>query len=317
MSNAVRDLIVLRHGINSSPESMEFLREWLERVEGSEPQPEMNNEAYAWKRPVLEQGIAFARRIIELYRPEKHRRIILIGHSQGGLLCRVAAVLLAGRSTVVGHGLSAVNASAFGRDVAQLLATWTSDDRTNATRVAPALAGLVMLATPNAGAFTFGQLSLLGRLSAAGLRGLVSPFGVRDLPDLMTDRLPRLLQHYRVGSIKYVSISGSAVSRYSGLQYEDLADLPYLGRLGVRLELPNDSVVEDVSVDLANGPLPCEIEDLAAQYEHVRAYIDCTAVAHTSIHSAPEVAELVKHRLRKWLALAASVTAPSPPDPAM
>ncbi len=312
MSSATRDLVFVRHGMNSDRTSMESLCDRLRRVKAPQLEPEIDNSTYRWKEPVLAEGIALARAIIGTYQPLQHRRIVLIGHSQGGLICRVAAAMLAGTCDAVMPGRSTLNDAGFGRVIGDLLATWVGADRAGAAVVGPALAGVIMLGTPNGGAFTFGQLSLVGRPFAAMARQIVSPFGMKNLPDLTTDRLPRLLQHYRVPSVKYLSVSGSAISRYSSVNYDDLASVPLIGRLGARLELPNDSVVEDCSVDLEQAPLPCEIADMATQYEHVRAYVDCTSVAHTAIQSNDTVIAIVKDRMNRWLPAPPLVAAPPP-----
>jgi pimeloyl-ACP methyl ester carboxylesterase len=305
MNPTPRDLLVIRHGINSNSGSMQYLADRLKEVEPGEPEPEVDNVDYPWKAPVMENGLELARRIVSLYKPEAHRRVVMIGHSQGGLLCRVAAVALAGRrrgtaGNAGGFGRAMFDASAFGAEMAQLIGGWSADDRENAARTGPALCGVVMLATPNAGALTFGQLSMLGRVTAAVVRRLTPSFGIRDLPDLTTDRLSSILQHYSVPSIKYLSISGSAINRYSVANHDDLVEVPVVGRLGVHLERPNDMIVEDSSVDLGEAPLPSEIEDIDAQYEHIRAYIDCTSVSHTGIQENFEVIRLVRSRLRRW-----------------
>lgn len=252
---------------------------------------EIDNDDATWKAPVLQSGLQLARKVLDTFDVNRHKRIILIGHSQGGLLSRVAAAAICDPnfSTILstrGYKLDPDD--------------WPDSYQQLARTTSPYLKGVITLATPNAGAFTFGQLSLSGRLVLKAKTKLAGLLGVHDIADLTTDRLFRFLQHLRVPDVHYLSISGSIVSRYSKANHDDLAMIPLVSRLGIHLEKPNDGIVEDCSVDLSQAPLPSEIYDPANQYEHIRVYRDCIDVSHVNIHSNNTVVEMIRDRIAQW-----------------
>jgi hypothetical protein len=128
---------------------------------------------------------------------------------------------------------------------------------------------------------THGQLSLLAHF-------LRKPFSsyANSVVDLTTDHLYRFLQRYAV-NIPALSLSGSAVSVLSNQARGPL-------RIATGLKMPNDGIVEDVSVDLTQSVLPNEIvNSLSSRYLHLRAYPDCTDVWHTNIHQNSLVQDFV------------------------
>src|SRR5207249_1740355 len=113
---------------------------------------------------------------------------------------------------------------------------------------------------------------------------------VESAKDLTTDRLFRFLQRYSVRT-PVLSVSGSQWSRFA-LASGQLSGL--LGRAGIKLDMPHDSIVEDRSVDLASSILPNEVVHLGSgPYLHLRAYNDCTEVGHGNIYDDPAIRKYV------------------------
>lgn len=287
MSPTKDDLIFVRHGILSRPEAMAGLAGRLEQI----PNTKVDNSNANWKLPVLKSGLRLACEVVKKSGESEPRRIILIGHSQGGLVCRIAAVAICDPR---------FSANVPVKDTAAELNTWRNECQQHAARVASYLRGVITLATPNAGALTFGQFSIAGRLLLKSTTKVANLLSVRDVADLTTDRLFRILQNFRVPDVKYLSISGSVVSRYSKANHDDLSEIPFLSRLGVHLEKPNDGIVEDCSVDIRQALLPPEIRDLDKQYEHVRTYRDCIDVNHVNIHGNDVVVDIIRSRIAQW-----------------
>jgi hypothetical protein len=129
---------------------------------------------------------------------------------------------------------------------------------------------VVTLATPNAGAITYGQLTVQAQLALLAAKRLAAIGGWKNFDELTTDRLFRIFQNLTIPDVRFLSISGSRVNRYRTISARTLSSVPVIGRLGLYLELPNDLIVEDSSVDLGKAPMPCELDDLATQYTHVQ-----------------------------------------------
>lgn len=224
-------LVVLRHGVRSSA-AMAELRKYMEKTP---PGCKIDNEDYDWEDFVLHNGIELAEQVLDtLAKKPALTRVIFAGHSQGGLVCRVAVAALCARAEL-------------------RAALWL---RTTAHSASDEATG---------------------------------------------DRLFTILQKVRVRRVQYVSISGSSVSRYSSLAsaHLSLAQIPVIGRLAPALDLPNDGVVEDSSVDLRESPLPPEIADLDRQYQHVRCYIECVRMRHTDLHSDENVLNALEN-VSRW-----------------
>src|SRR6266508_440531 len=270
-------LVVICHGVASKAANMDSLKMAL--MQKCKPlQMRAHSHDAEWRASVLLEGIRLARWICS--NAKEHSSIVLIGHSQGGLVCRVAVAALCCKRQLydaVAGVRYAEDAYRFGA----LDALRALEHSTDFESIEARVKGIITLATPNSGVFTFGQLSMTGKVIQAGVRLLGSAVGINNLTDLTTDRLFRILQHVHVPRVRYLSISGSSVNRFSLLSHQDLSQLPLVWRLGLHLELPNDTVVEDFSADIRNAVLPPEIVDIAAQYEHIRWYRDCSKVNHT------------------------------------
>ena len=163
--------------------------------------------------------------------------------------------------------------------------------------------GVVTIATPNAGALTLGQMSL-----AAGLVGnmLVETasllHGAHNLHDLTTPKLFLEFERWRV-SARYLSISACCVNRY-GRRWSDLLAKSWFERVAFRLDVPNDLIVEDSSVDLGQSLIRPEV-DLSVNYRHVRAYPKSIELSHWNVKDSETVGRVISGNL-KWLVCAPS-----------
>jgi pimeloyl-ACP methyl ester carboxylesterase len=291
MSNT-NTLVIFRHGLFADETSMQPLEKY---INGHVlPGCMTDNEPYRWQDRVLDTGIDLAKYLLsKLAGDPKIQKIIMVGHCQGGLVCRVAAATICDHAGLLG--------SFWRRDD-----PWLTNARTELRTMDAALLGearkrmhsVVMLGTPNSGMYTYGQLSMLATIAVRETTRLVTVRGWNNFTELTTDRLFTLLQKVRVPDVKYVSLSGSSHSRYGAALGVKLADLPLISRLAPSLEVPNDGIVEDSSVDLGDAPLPPEIEDLDKQYKHVRSYTECIRVAHRELAWDQNVFD--KLRLTTW-----------------
>jgi pimeloyl-ACP methyl ester carboxylesterase len=306
-------LLVLQHGILSDASAVQKIHEALKPLKPDY----VHRPSYPWRDSVLETGIGLAQTIEELVRHEPELkgagpcRIVFVGHSQGGLVCRVAAAALCDPMGLV-LGIRRTQYPMDASRETELLGYLSQRDGASAQQHGLAVVGVAMMATPNDGAFTNGQLTIEARAFGMAGRPLLDRLGRRNYADLTTPQLFRVLQHARVKAVHYLTISGSSVNRFSRVAMDDLAQLPVLKRLAPHLDRPNDGVVEDRSVDLGSVTLPTEIGTLAGRYEHLRCYIDCDDVSHTNIHDAPNVLAALEERVRAWLQLPAVAGAPSP-----
>jgi pimeloyl-ACP methyl ester carboxylesterase len=253
-------VVVIRHGFWSNEEVFFGLAKALETC------GKIDNEPYDWIDPVVVNGVRLALHISKL-EPAK-RPLYFVGHSMGGLVCRIAIIALSNPGALRRYLLSSRN-------------NWNFDAVQVAQRcreiIARKVDGLVMLATPNSGAFTHGQTALLsskiGRLLA---------WKVRSIEDLTSIHFFRLFQHFAT-STPTLSISGSSNSGFA-------TKLSGVHSLALNLNLPNDSIVEDSSVDLNQSILPNEItNNTSSKYLHLRAYENCTDVTHFNIYDSPNV----------------------------
>ena len=269
-----------RHGIMSSKESMDYL---VQRLGDTGYFRQANNECYKWNRPVVESGLKLACQALPTI--QAGEQVLLVGHSQGGLVCRVAAVALAGKHLGT--------CGPFTNRISQ----WQSGKKLSA--VDRRTLGVVTIATPNAGAMTFGQTSvaaeLLGRtiLEAAGLLHQLS-----NIEDLVTPRLFQELENWQVNA-RHLSISAVCVNRYNRGLVGSLKELLPMRRVSVRFNVPNDLVVEDSSTDLRQSLIRPEV-DLVENYKHVRAYPTAISLDHSSIRESPEVAKVIAENL-DWI----------------
>jgi len=154
---------------------------------------------------------------------------------------------------------------------------------------------IITLATPNSGAMLQGQISGIPSLLKLGLN-LFPPTNLESVADLTTDRLFRFLQNFAVPT-PLLSISGSKGNRFARAS-GTISRL--LGKKGLRIEMPNDLIVEDRSVDLHYSILPNEfIHHGASKYLHARCYVDCTNVWHSNIYNDRNVRQLVVDCLQR------------------
>ncbi|MGB8479763.1 MAG: hypothetical protein WCE63_13155 [Acidobacteriaceae bacterium] len=258
--------VYLRHGFASNGNIFQALET---TINSSLPGSLVDRSTYDWKDPVMINGLRLAHEIVD---SAEKRPVYLVGHSMGGLVSRVAAIALHDPQAMWQH--------------LNLLPVEWNFDRAEAKSLCStlqkrAIAGVVTLATPNSGAVTHGQMSLLAHFFRRSFSSHAA-----SIVDLTTDHLFRFLQRYAV-DIPTLSISGSALSVFSKQARGPL-------RVAMGLKMPNDGIVEDASVDLTQSVLPNEIVNSpSARYLHVRAYPDCTDVWHTDIHGNMRVQEFV------------------------
>ena len=267
-----------RHGMFSDSKSMDFLVGALEETGlfGS-----ANNECYEWRNRVVATGLCLATKVV---RTAPDGCVLLVGHSQGGLVCRVAAVLLAGTHLT--------NCGQF----TETILKW--QDRFNVPELTPRKLAVVTIATPNAGAMTFGQMSVAAQISGRAIKEAARIGGFHNLEDLTT---PVLFQEFENWSVKakYLSISGVCVNRYDRRWVHNLAELLPIRRVSIRFDIPNDLIVEDSSTDLRQSLIRSEV-DLAGSYRHVRAYPKSILLDHSSVRESDEVVRVIIENL-DWL----------------
>lgn len=257
-------IIIIRHGILSSLVPFQPLAAWLQT---EFPAATVDNQSYDWKQSILLNGALLGGHIQANYAND--RDLILIGHSMGGLVCRVAACFLIGNSFQSSSAL----ANGYRPDDVRTISNLHFKKRS--------INGMVTLATPNSGAMLGGQLGLL----MGAVRRFVN-MTHQGIQDLTSPRLFCVLQGYKV-STKVLTVSGSDFNRFSQVSG---ALSSWLKHGGLRLDLPHDRVVEDRSVNLQESILPNEIlHQGASACKHLRAYENCTEITHTNIYDDPVV----------------------------
>ena len=270
--------IFFRHGMGADHGSMEKLSAMLKGADGVEIG---NNCTYKWKEPIVPSGLELASQVVST---EHSGGVLLVGHSQGGLVCRVAAVALTGRPAVGEGGCDEIRQWQCGNG-----RKWKAGGGL----------GVVTIGTPNSGALTYGQMSIhveaLARTTVEAVEWLG---GVANIRDLMTPRLFQELEQWRVDA-RYLSVSAVCVNRYSRGVIPDLANLLPFKRVSIRLDVPNDELVEDSSTDLRQSVIRPEV-DLEVNYRHVRAYPRAIDLHHSSVRTSPEVAKVILEHLG-WL----------------
>jgi hypothetical protein len=302
----------LYHGVISDDENMRPFKDSLTASLGKVPvaQASVVTRTYVWSSPVLETAITEAEDICE--RDRTTDDLVLVGHSQGGLLCRLIAACIC-QPEGVRLGLSEEKVCALSKSNGLQSRLLNLEEHANRKAVTERLLGVVTIASPNNGALTFGQLSMLGRMLSKAGRFVASGLGQANWTDLATDRLFRILQYVNIDTVRYLSVSASGVNRFSPLKHGDLSLLPIVDRLGMHLDLPNDGVVEESSANLANATWKTEVKDVTVQHEHVSWYLGCGAATHTSVHSRQEVATLIAARIGLWLDSAPGKSRAQPP----
>src|SRR5712691_5999785 len=152
----MKKLIVMRHGYRSDANVLTPLAEYLYRRQDAD----VDNQSYDWTHSVIRNGVELA---ADLEKRFPGRPIVLVGHSLGGLVCRVANIALQCSnfaSIMASHGKTwdypesdIAIAEAYGR---------RKEDRTAAVETSsysesPEIRAVVTLATPNSGAITKAQ----------------------------------------------------------------------------------------------------------------------------------------------------------------
>lgn len=271
-------IIYIRHGICSSHTPFIPLKQYLA---STFPNATIDNVSYDWRDSVLVNGARLANQILK---GPQNRPIILIGHSMGGLLCRVANVIFRDPKKFDFHAFNLAPQLTYKQtDVAEI-ATYRFS---NAVMPTPTL--LIALATPNSGAMLHGQVSGIPSLLKLAFN-LFPPTNLESVADLTTDRLFRFLQNFS-SNTPMLSVSGSKGNRFARASGSISS---WLGKRGLRIEMPNDLIVEDRSVDLHYSILPNEvIHTGSARYLHARCYLDCTDVWHSNIYDDPNAREVI------------------------
>ena len=243
-----------------------------------------NNEDYEWSDEVVKSGLELADSVLSTTSPQSS--VLLVGHSQGGLVCRVASVALSGEHVGSSYG-----------PFTQKISRWQCCKRVK--KESQRALGVVTIASPNAGAMTFGQMSVAAELFGRTLLGAACLLGgVSDLKDLTTPRLFQEFENWRVNA-RYLSISAVCVNRYNRGAVGNLAELWPFKRVSVRFDVPNDLLVEDSSTDLRKSVIQPEV-NLVEDYKHVRAYPSSILLHHSNVRESEEVAEVIVDNL-KWL----------------
>jgi hypothetical protein len=282
-SNYSDCVIVVRHGFKSNHQPFIKLSD---RLPTGFAGAVIDNLDYTWTKPIIENGIELALYILKIYKDSQP--LCLIGHSMGGLVCRVANVVLTRTVEFQDYitAFSMAGGPSYLDPVKKLLAGLRRRE----------VSGLVTLATPNSATLTYGQLAGWMKMSTVATT-LGFPNKTASFVDLTTDRLFRVLQNFRVDT-PTLSVSGSAHNRFA----KKPPALGVLVGLAGKLALPNDGLVEDRSVDLKASILPNEIYHMGTgKYLHLREYFDCTGVTHSSIYDDDAVYEALSAFIERTL----------------
>jgi pimeloyl-ACP methyl ester carboxylesterase len=268
--------VVIRHGILSDDTPFQGL---AKLIQTKFPNAVVDNQRYTWTDSVVLNGARLAKAILAEPRTV-NRPLVLIGHSMGGLVCRVANLLVRDPSLISGNRQIFQNYCDGDRNAFNTLLGLGFDKHT-----ARSVSLLVTIGTPNSGAMLKAQISALADV----LRRVLS-IKFPSLKDLNTPRLFQLLQYFAVDT-PTLSISGSGWSRFKKSSTPPVFWFPHAA---ASFNLPNDMIVEDRSVDLAQSILPNELlSHPSAKYLHVRMYRDCTDVIHTTMYNHPELRNLL------------------------
>jgi pimeloyl-ACP methyl ester carboxylesterase len=268
--------VVIRHGILS--DDVPF-RDLAKFIQTKFPNATIDNQRYTWTDSVVLNGARLAKALLDEPRAA-NRPLILIGHSMGGLVCRVANLLLRDPGLISGNRQIFQNYCDGERNAfSTLLGLGLNQHAARNVNL------LVAIGTPNSGAMLKAQINAL-----ADVLGKVLAVKFPSLRDLNTARLFQLLQYFTVDT-SALSISGSGWNRF-----KKSANVPifWVPHAAASFNLPNDMIVEDRSVDLAQSILPNELlSHPAVKYLHVRMYRDCTDVIHTTMYNHAELRNLL------------------------
>jgi pimeloyl-ACP methyl ester carboxylesterase len=268
--------VVIRHGILSDDTPFQGLAKFIQT---KFPNAIIDNQRYTWTDSVVLNGTRLAKAL--LAEPNAaNRALVLIGHSMGGLVCRVANLLLRDPSLISGNRQVFQNYCDGDRNAfSTLLGLGLNQHAARNVNL------LVTIGTPNSGAMLKAQISALADV----LRKVLS-VKFASLKDMNTARLFQLLQYFTVDT-PTLSISGSGWNRFKKSSTPPIFWAPHAA---ASFNFPNDMIVEDRSFDLAQSILPSELlSHPAAKYLHVRMYRDCTDVIHTTMYDHEEVRNLL------------------------
>lgn len=268
--------VVVRHGIFSSDLPFRQIASFL----GNRfPTATIDNQRYDWRDSVVLNAARLAKAILSDPNT-KGRPLVLIGHSMGGLICRVASLIL-NDPTVIAQNLPLFRNYCLldPNDLQTLQNLSLSTHQRHPANL------IVTLATPNSGAMLRAQINGMALLAKK-----IFSMHVTSMNDLTTVRLFRLLQYFSV-STPILSISGSGWNRYGKAPASVVLKLAHLAGA---LHLPNDMIVEDRSVDLKQSILQNEVvASSKTKYLHLRLYTDCIDVVHDNIYDHWKVREIV------------------------
>lgn len=268
--------VVVRHGILSSDEPFRALSTF---IKNAFPNAVVDNQKYIWTDSVVLNGARLAKSLLT-NSVAMSRPLVLVGHSMGGLVCRVANLLLTQPSLISqNRGIFLNYYNQKQSDLVALLGLGLEQQQPRSINF------VATLGTPNSGAMLKAQLSAMGDLAG---KALAVKF--KSLDDLNTARLFRLFQYFTANT-PTLSISGSGWNRMTKTKTDPIFWAPHLA---ARLHLPNDMIVEDRSVDLGQSIFPNEVLSATApKYLHVRLYWDCTDVTHTTMYDHARVRDVL------------------------
>jgi pimeloyl-ACP methyl ester carboxylesterase len=281
-AGATRKIVVFIHGIFSSHETFAYLLAKFTsdaRFDGYD----LATYDYDWGQPI-ETSAKALRDILNSPRIPAGAEVTLIGHSMGGLVSRFA---------LIGGDLKCVKR-------------------------------IFMLGTPNFGAMRASQMNTAWQLAVAGA-GKITPFfprkaGLRDLTRVQTlylDAIERkTVSPSRADDVEYVTLPG--LYYYSDRRTTDpgrsraalvfsigklsIEAITFLSGTQIGIEVPNDGVVEESSVNLVSDKAGQLSEKSAGVKDPAVFGVTCGHVTpssayqdtHMAIHSDPAVADIVK-----------------------
>jgi pimeloyl-ACP methyl ester carboxylesterase len=267
--------IVIRHGFRSDSRPFVPLQSEIQLRFGGAV---VDNVSYPWKDHVILNGLRTAVTLVEAL--DSDLPIVLIGHSMGGLVCRIANLALTRTADVQKEVFRSAWSSTKPKFV---------EAKQLAKRLRPrTVRGVATLATPNSATLTLGQTaSALKPVHFLVRHGF--PNKAASFADLTTSGLFRRFQDFE-SKTPTLSISGSSTSRFGTIASGAGIALGFASSLA----LPNDGVVEDRSVDLRQSVLPNEVYRFGgAPYTHHRTYRNCDQVTHSDIYDDAGARELL------------------------
>lgn len=278
--------IFVLHGMNSDASQMEPLKRRLEELI-EDKNVCVATLGYEYRYELVECAKLAHSKITEAC--GRDAPIILIGHSQGGLVARLVTLMSSKNAVDTDYQVPH-------NDDCAAIVKEIRNFRKESRRLN--ILGVCTLATPNSGALTIGQMNALGTILSPNIKRLARFLRrKKNYTDLSTDRVFRAFQFFKTVEISYLSISGAAVNRFSSggrTAYQVIA------LLSKNLEKPNDGVVVESSANLLGGPLPNEVserDDVDENVNHLRKYPDCINVDHSTITSSG----VVQSKVAKWV----------------